>query len=129
MKNILIAALTLLASSAALAATDHYVRRDGNHVQHLKITRIGDDISGSMDVDFEPNGPTEADRKPCSAAIEGDAKLTGEISYGRIPAGSVVVSGNLPAKDGSHSLYCAVIIKQVDEKTRGKVGINELLRD
>ena len=54
---------------------------------------------------------------------------TGEISYGRIPAGSVVVSGNLPAKDGSHSLYCAVIVKQVDEKTRGKVGINELLRD
>ncbi len=54
---------------------------------------------------------------------------TGEISYGRIPAGSVVVSGNLPSKDGSYSLYCAVIVKQVDEKTRGKVGINELLRD
>ena len=53
---------------------------------------------------------------------------TGEISYGRIPPGSVVVSGNLPAKDGSYSLYCAVIVKQVDEKTRGKVGINELLR-
>lgn len=56
-------------------------------------------------------------------------RLTGETSYGRIPAGSVVVSGNLPAKDGSHSLYCAVIIKQVDEKTRAKVGLNELLRD
>jgi 2,3,4,5-tetrahydropyridine-2,6-dicarboxylate N-succinyltransferase len=56
-------------------------------------------------------------------------RLTGEISYGRIPAGSVVVPGNLPAKDGSHSLYCAVIIKQVDEKTKGKVSINELLRD
>jgi 2,3,4,5-tetrahydropyridine-2-carboxylate N-succinyltransferase len=56
-------------------------------------------------------------------------RMTGETTYGRIPAGSVVVSGNLPAKDGSHSLYCAVIIKQVDEKTRGKVGINELLRD
>ncbi len=56
-------------------------------------------------------------------------RMTGEISYGRIPAGSVVVSGNLPAKDGSHSLYCAVIIKQVDERTRSKVGINELLRD
>ncbi len=53
---------------------------------------------------------------------------TGEISYGRIPAGSVVVSGNLPAKDGSHSLYCAVIVKKVDAQTRGKVGINELLR-
>ena len=56
-------------------------------------------------------------------------RMTGEITYGRIPAGSVVVSGTLPAKDGSHSLYCAVIIKQVDEKTRGKVGFNELLRD
>jgi 2,3,4,5-tetrahydropyridine-2-carboxylate N-succinyltransferase len=54
---------------------------------------------------------------------------TGEITYGRVPAGSVVVPGNLPAKDGSHSLYCAVIIKQVDERTRGKVGLNELLRD
>lgn len=53
---------------------------------------------------------------------------TGEVSYGRIPAGSVVVSGNLPSKDGSYSLYCAVIVKQVDEKTRSKVGINELLR-
>jgi 2,3,4,5-tetrahydropyridine-2-carboxylate N-succinyltransferase len=54
---------------------------------------------------------------------------TGEIIYGRVPPGAVVVPGNLPSKDGSHSLYCAVIIKQVDEKTRGKVGINELLRD
>jgi len=56
-------------------------------------------------------------------------RQTGEISYGRIPAGAVVVPGSLPAKDGSHSLYCAVIIKQVDEKTRAKVSINELLRD
>lgn len=56
-------------------------------------------------------------------------RMTGEITYGRIPAGSVVVSGNLPSKDGTYSLYCAVIVKQVDEKTRGKVGINELLRD
>ena len=55
-------------------------------------------------------------------------RMTGEISYGRVPAGSVVVSGSLPAKDGSHSLYCAVIIKQVDEKTRSKTSINELLR-
>ncbi len=54
---------------------------------------------------------------------------TGETSYGYIPPGSVVVSGNLPSKDGSYSLYCAVIVKQVDEKTRSKVGINELLRD
>ena len=54
---------------------------------------------------------------------------TGETSYGRIPPGSVVVSGNLPAKNGEYSLYCAVIVKQVDEKTRGKVGINEILRE
>jgi 2,3,4,5-tetrahydropyridine-2-carboxylate N-succinyltransferase len=55
-------------------------------------------------------------------------RATGEVSYGRIPAGSVVVAGSLPAKDGSHSLYAAVIVKQVDEKTRAKTGINELLR-
>lgn len=55
-------------------------------------------------------------------------RQTGEISYGRIPAGSVVVPGSLPAADGSHSLYCAVIIKQVDEKTRSKTSLNELLR-
>lgn len=54
---------------------------------------------------------------------------TGEVHYGRVPAGSVVVSGNLPSKDGKYSLYCAVIVKKVDEKTRAKVGINELLRD
>ncbi|MDS4019792.1 MAG: 2,3,4,5-tetrahydropyridine-2,6-dicarboxylate N-succinyltransferase [Candidatus Competibacter sp.] len=56
-------------------------------------------------------------------------RLTGEVSYGRVPAGSVVVPGALPAPDGSHSLYCAIIIKQVDEKTRGRVSLNELLRD
>ncbi|MCT8662401.1 2,3,4,5-tetrahydropyridine-2,6-dicarboxylate N-succinyltransferase [Glaesserella parasuis] len=53
---------------------------------------------------------------------------TGEIHYGRVPAGSVVVSGSLPSKDGKYNLYCAVIVKKVDEKTRGKVGINDLLR-
>jgi len=56
-------------------------------------------------------------------------RKTNEISYGRIPKGSVVVSGNLPSSDGKYSLYCAVIVKQVDEKTRSKVGLNELLRD
>jgi 2,3,4,5-tetrahydropyridine-2-carboxylate N-succinyltransferase len=53
---------------------------------------------------------------------------TGSVTYGRVPKGSVLVSGNLPSKDGSYSLYCAVIVKKVDEKTLGKVGINELLR-
>lgn len=55
-------------------------------------------------------------------------RMTGEITYGRIPAGSVVVAGSIPSEDKSHSLYCAVIVKQVDEKTRAKVSINELLR-
>lgn len=55
-------------------------------------------------------------------------RATGDITYGYIPPGSVVVSGSIPAKDGSHSLYCAVIVKIVDEKTKSKVGINELLR-
>ncbi|RYE68477.1 MAG: 2,3,4,5-tetrahydropyridine-2,6-dicarboxylate N-succinyltransferase [Oxalobacteraceae bacterium] len=56
-------------------------------------------------------------------------RATGEVSYGRVPAGSVVVSGNLPSADGKYSLYCAVIVKRVDAKTRAKTGINELLRD
>ncbi|WP_407061024.1 2,3,4,5-tetrahydropyridine-2,6-dicarboxylate N-succinyltransferase [Agrilutibacter solisilvae] len=55
-------------------------------------------------------------------------RMTGEISYGSVPPYSVVVSGQLPAKDGSHSLYCAVIVKQVDAKTRSKTSINDLLR-
>ncbi len=55
-------------------------------------------------------------------------RATGQVTYGRIPPGSVVVSGNLPGHDGRYSLYCAVIIKQVDAKTRAKTGINELLR-
>ena len=55
-------------------------------------------------------------------------RATGEVSYGRIPAGSVVVSGNLPSADGKYSLYCAVIVKKVDAQTRSKTSINELLR-
>lgn len=55
-------------------------------------------------------------------------RLTGEISYGRVPKGSVVVSGSLPSKDNSYNLNCAVIVKQVDAQTRAKTSINELLR-
>jgi 2,3,4,5-tetrahydropyridine-2,6-dicarboxylate N-succinyltransferase len=55
-------------------------------------------------------------------------RAAGTVSYGRVPAGSVVVAGSLPAADGSHSLYAAVIVKRVDEKTRSKTAINELLR-
>jgi len=56
-------------------------------------------------------------------------RMTGETTYGRVPAYSVVVPGNLPSEDGSHSLYAAIIIKTVDAKTRSKTGLNELLRD
>jgi 2,3,4,5-tetrahydropyridine-2-carboxylate N-succinyltransferase len=56
-------------------------------------------------------------------------RATGEVSYGRIPAGSVVVAGNLPAADGKYSLYCAVIVKRVDAQTRAKTSLNDLLRD
>jgi len=56
-------------------------------------------------------------------------RATGEVSFGEVPAYSVVVPGSLPSKDGSHSLACAVIVKTVDAKTRSKTGVNELLRD
>jgi 2,3,4,5-tetrahydropyridine-2-carboxylate N-succinyltransferase len=56
-------------------------------------------------------------------------RASGKIHYGRVPSGSVVVPGALPAADGSHSLYCAVIVKRVDAQTRSRTAINELLRD
>jgi 2,3,4,5-tetrahydropyridine-2,6-dicarboxylate N-succinyltransferase len=56
-------------------------------------------------------------------------RATGEVHYGRVPAGSVVVSGNLPSPDGKYSLYCAVIVKKVDAQTRAKTSLNDLLRD
>jgi 2,3,4,5-tetrahydropyridine-2-carboxylate N-succinyltransferase len=55
-------------------------------------------------------------------------RASGEVTYGRIPAGSVVVSGTLPSSDGKCQLYCAVIVKRVDAGTRAKTSINELLR-
>jgi len=55
-------------------------------------------------------------------------RATGDIHYGRVPSGSVVVPGSLPSADGRYSLYCAVIVKRVDEATRAKTSINELLR-
>ncbi len=56
-------------------------------------------------------------------------RATGETLYGRVPAGSVVVPGSLPSPDGKVGLYCAVIVKQVDAKTRAKTSLNDLLRD
>ena len=55
-------------------------------------------------------------------------RATGEVLYGRVPSGSVVVPGSLPSSDGKYSLYCAVIVKRVDAQTRAKTSINELLR-
>ena len=55
-------------------------------------------------------------------------RATGQITYGRVPPGSVIVPGSLPSADGSYSLACAIIVKRVDEKTRAKTSINELLR-
>ena len=55
-------------------------------------------------------------------------RASGEILYGRVPAGSVVVSGNLPSPDGKYGLYCAVIVKKVDARTRAKTSLNDLLR-
>jgi 2,3,4,5-tetrahydropyridine-2-carboxylate N-succinyltransferase len=56
-------------------------------------------------------------------------RATGQVHYGRVPSGSVVVSGNLPSADGKYSLYCAVIVKRVDAQTRAKTSLNDLLRD
>jgi 2,3,4,5-tetrahydropyridine-2-carboxylate N-succinyltransferase len=55
-------------------------------------------------------------------------RTTGQVLQGHVPPGSVVVSGSMPSKDGTHSLYCAVIVKRVDAQTRSKTSINELLR-
>jgi 2,3,4,5-tetrahydropyridine-2-carboxylate N-succinyltransferase len=55
-------------------------------------------------------------------------RTTGAVLQGEVPPGSVVVSGSMPSKDGSHSLYCAVIVKRVDAQTRAKTALNELLR-
>ena len=77
MNKIFVAALALLSSTAVLADTQHYLRRDGNHVQHLKITRVGDDVDASMDVNFEANGAAEEGKKACAAEVSGDAKATG----------------------------------------------------
>lgn len=74
MKKSLILAATLLASHAAYAVTDHYVLRDGNHVQHLKITKIDDKITASADVNFEPNA-NETNARACSGEVAGEGRM------------------------------------------------------
>src|SRR3569832_335137 len=100
---------------------------------HANSTIIGDNCficshtkENKNDNDENNNKNTKKNNNGQSTRIYN--RETGEISYGRIPAGSVVVSGNLPSKDGKYSLYCAVIVKQVVAKTLGKVGIYVLLR-
>ena len=73
MKKYLFLAVAMLVSGSAFAATDHYLLRDGNHVQHLKISKVGNDVIVSEDVDFEPNA-AEVGRHPCSAQVSGEAK-------------------------------------------------------
>jgi len=73
MKKNLFLVLALLVSSSSFAATDHYLLRDGNHVQHLKITTVGNNITVTSDIDFEPNA-AETGRHACSALVSGEAK-------------------------------------------------------
>ncbi|PPD28619.1 MAG: hypothetical protein CTY19_18475 [Methylomonas sp.] len=75
MKNALFMAIALLVSGAASAATDHYVLRDGNHVRHLKVTTVADEVTVSADVDFEP-AADEKGKQACSADISGEAKAS-----------------------------------------------------
>jgi hypothetical protein len=77
MKKHLLLAAAMLVSGSAFAATDHYLLREGNHVHHLKITKLNDEITVSADVNFEPNA-NEANAKACSADVSGEAKSTGE---------------------------------------------------
>ncbi|MDD5033224.1 MAG: hypothetical protein PHE55_00575 [Methylococcaceae bacterium] len=76
MKKMMIMALGLLFSTSVFAGADHYIRKDGNHIQHLKITKQKGDVNVLVDVDFEP-GANETD-KPCSAEISGEAKVISE---------------------------------------------------
>ncbi len=77
MKKTLLTAAMLLVSGIALAATDHYVLRDGNHVQHLKISNVGGEVTVSSDVDFEPSTAEEG-QHACSAEVSGEAKFTSD---------------------------------------------------
>ncbi|MSP27381.1 MAG: hypothetical protein EXR80_02795 [Methylococcales bacterium] len=76
MKKTLFITIALLVSGSAFATTDHYVLRDGNHVQHLKITELNKETTVTADVDFEPNANEKG--QACSAALSGEAKSMGE---------------------------------------------------
>ena len=74
MKKTLFLTIALLTSSSVFAGTEHYILRDGNHVQHLKITDTNKEVTVSADVNFEPNAD-EKDKRPCAAEISGEAKV------------------------------------------------------
>lgn len=77
MKKTMIMALGLLFSTSVFASAEHYIRKDGGHVQHLKITKQNDEVDILVDVDFEPSAQ-EAGERPCSAQISGPAKVISE---------------------------------------------------
>ncbi|BBL76746.1 hypothetical protein [Methylomagnum ishizawai] len=97
MKKSLFLAVAMLVSGGAFASTEHYVLRDGNHVHHLKVTKIGEDVSVTTDIDFEPNSG-EQGSKACSASISDDAKQVG--------ANELVVKKQIP----SEAHYCTLSI-------------------
>jgi hypothetical protein len=109
MKKTLILSAALFSATSALASTDHYLRRDGGHVQHLKITKLGDEIRASMDVDFEPTA-LEHDKglKPCTAQVEGEAKAVGE--------NELLLRKQIPEE----TRYCSVQIQLSGDEARTK---------
>ena len=107
--------------------TFHDIRDDGLNIQMLERW------SGRISWETLLNKQSLTWRKIAVSNLGQSTKIydraTGEVTYGYVPPGSVVVAGNLPSADGKYSLYCAVIVKHVDAKTRAKTGLNELLRN
>ncbi|QPK63390.1 hypothetical protein IVG45_21750 [Methylomonas sp. LL1] len=102
MKRALFMAVAMLISGAALAATDHYVLRDGNHVRHLKVTKVANDITVSADVDFEPTADDKG-KHACSADVSGEAKAVSE--------NELVVKKQIPGE----ARYCSLKVQLTPE--------------
>lgn len=101
MKKTLFLTIALLTSSSVFAATDHYILRDGNHVQHLKITDLNNEVTVSADVNFEPNAD-EKGKHSCAADISGEAKV--------IDKNNIVLKKH--AESGAH--FCELKIQLSD---------------
>jgi len=101
MKKTLFLAVSLLVSSTAIAATDHYILRDSNHVHHMKITKIGNDTNVSVDVDFEPAAGEEG-KHACSADVAGEAKVVND--------NELLLKKQIP----SEKRYCSLKIQLTD---------------